>query len=272
MNKTYFFTNGTPRSGSTLIQNILAQNPKFHATETSGLLDTLFSIRNTWDKHIEHQAAPNPDRLQNVLKGIMKGYFDDIEQNTIFVKSRGIVAYIEFLENILEQKIKILVPVRPVIDILTSFEKLYRETVKTRQPPGEAENYFQFQTVEGRCEYWLRPDQVVGLSLSRIEDSIRRGFRDRLHFIDFNRLTNNPKRTMLEVYNFLGEEWFEHNFDHVEQVTHENDNTHGFIGLHTIRNKVEPVKSRALEILGKDIVQKFQKGTSSEGTLKGAAL
>jgi len=35
--KEIYFINGMPRSGSTLLCNILAQNPEFHVTPTSGL-------------------------------------------------------------------------------------------------------------------------------------------------------------------------------------------------------------------------------------------
>lgn len=259
MNKTLYFTAGMPRSGSTLIQNILFQNPRFHATETSGFLDVLFSIRNQWDKHTEHKASPCKHRLKNVLKAILNAYYEDVERPVIFIKSRGFLAYIEMMEEILEQKVKILVPIRPIPEILASFEKLHRETSKVRQPPGEANNYFQFQTVQGRVDYWMRLDQVVGLSLNRLQDTILRGFQDRLHYVDFNKLTNNPKRAMMEIYEFLGEEWYEHNFNHVEQVTYEDDEVHGYVNLHKIQNKVVPVRNCAMQILGKEVVESLMK-------------
>ena len=37
MSKTVHFVSGLPRAGSTLLMNLLAQNPKVHATATSGL-------------------------------------------------------------------------------------------------------------------------------------------------------------------------------------------------------------------------------------------
>ena len=55
---------------------------------------------------------------------------------------------------------------------------------------------------------------------------------------------------MREVYDFLGEEYYEHDFDNVEQVTQENDDMHGVKDLHKIRPKVEPVKSYWKEVLG----------------------
>ncbi len=262
MNKTVHFVSGLPRSGSTLLCNILLQNPRFHATHTSGCLDVLFSLRNQWQNLIEHKAHPCPEKLMNVSRAAFNAYYSDIDRPIVFDKSRGWLAYIEFIENILNTKVKILVPVRPVTDILASFESLYRETSKVRQPPGEAQNYFQFQTVKGRCDYWLRSDQVVGLSLDRLQEAIRRGFKDRLHFVYFNSLTSHPKTTLKEIYNFLDEQYYEHDFDHVEQITSEDDEVHGFVNLHKIRNKVESVKSRAEELLGKNVIEYIRKQVS----------
>ncbi len=259
MEKNIVMVSGFPRSLSTLLQNICAQNPKFHATPTSGCLDVLFGIRNAWSNLIEHKASPCPQKLKSVLKAALYAYYDDVDKPVIFEKSRGWISYISFVEGIIDKKIKILVPIRPVPDILASFEMLYRETAKVRQPPGEAQNYFQFQTIQGRCEFWMRPEQPVGLALNRLDDAIKQGFRDRLHFVEANRLASNPKQKMQEIYDFLGEPYFDHNFDHVEQVTQEDDEIYGFVNLHKIRNKVTPIKSRAEEILGEDTFKFFSK-------------
>ena len=70
--KKIFFISGLPRSGSTLLCNILAQNPAFFVTKaTSGCIEILFSIRNQWDRITEHQAEGiNREQLRSVLKEI----------------------------------------------------------------------------------------------------------------------------------------------------------------------------------------------------------
>jgi sulfotransferase len=255
----FYFVSGLPRSGSTLLCNILAQNPKFHTTHTSGCLDILFGTRNAWDKLIEHQAHPDKNALLRVQKAIIEAYYADVEKPVVIDKSRGWTAYVEFIEEVLSRPIKILVPVRPIADVLASMEKLHRETSKVKQPPGEAENYFQMQTVAGRCEYWCDGRNVVGLAANRIKDCVQRGYRDRLHFVDFNKLTTRPEDTLSDIYAFLDEEPFKHNFNNVEQVTHEDDSLHGYVGLHTIKSKVEWVPSQAIKILGKDLANNYSK-------------
>jgi sulfotransferase len=260
--KTFYFVSGMARSGSTLLQNILAQNPRFHCTHTSGCLDVLFGVRNSWSQLVEHQAHPDDAALLRVQKAILEAYYADVEKPVIFDKSRGWGAYAEMTETILGTRMKILVPIRNMPDVMASMEKLHRETSKTRQPPGEMnpnnpDQYFQMQTVAGRCEFWASGNQVVGIAYNRIKDAIRRGFRDRMHFVEFEKLTSEPQKTMEGIYAFLGEERFQHDFEKVEQKTTENDEVHGYTGLHTIHPKVTHKPSHAVEILGKDLAGKL---------------
>ena len=74
--KNFYFISGLPRSGSTLLCNILAQNENlFVSKATSGCHDVLFGVRNQWDKLIEHQAeGVDYDQLKRVLSGILHNY------------------------------------------------------------------------------------------------------------------------------------------------------------------------------------------------------
>jgi len=248
--KTYHFISGLPRSGSTLLANILAQNPRFHTTATSGIADIMLMVRNQWDKLLEFQAHPNDDAKKRVLKGVFQAYFEDVEKPVVFDKSRAWVAFLELLEYSIGYKPKILVPVRDVRDILASFEKLWRKNASTRQIPQEAANYVDFQTVEGRCAVWMRGNEPVGIAYNRIKDAVVRGYTSQLYFVEFERLTRNPEDVMKEIYAFLGETYFKHDFNKVDQVTVENDTVYGIEGLHDIRNKVEPIEPQWSTILG----------------------
>ena len=213
----------------------------------------MFSVRNQWDKLIEFRAMPkeqSDEAKRRVLRGILDSYFADVERPVVFDKSRGWLAHIEMAEWVLGRKVKILVPVRDVRDILASFELLWRNASKKTQIAGEEKNYVQFQTIEGRLDFWARGDQPVGLAYNRVKDALIRGYGDRLHFVKFEQLTSNPRHTMREVYRFLGEDWHEHDFDNVEQVTIEDDRVHGFDNLHKIRRKIEPVPPRYPVVLG----------------------
>ena len=257
MEKKIYFVAGLPRSGSTLLCNILNQNPRFHATATSGILDIILAIRNQWENVNQLRAAPNKEGKDAVVKGIIHNYFSIVDKPVVFDKSRGWPAYLELAEHILNHPARVLVPVRSIVDVLASFEKLYRKNAHHWQFPQERTHTAKFQTVEGRAKIFMHEEQPVGSAYNKIHDAIQRGFKDRMLFIEFDILTRYPHETMKNIYNFLGEEHFVHNFNHVEQTTDENDDIHGIPGLHIIRNKVEPVPSDAKQILGEETFKKF---------------
>lgn len=109
------------------------------------------------------------------------------------------------------------------------------------------------ETRAGRLAFWSDGAQLVGGSYNRIKDCVARGHKKHLHFVNFDKLTNTPKEALQGLYNFLGEPYFEgHDFENVAQSTHEKDEAHGFVDLHTIRSAVRPVKKDFLKILEED--------------------
>jgi len=261
MKRTIHFVAGMPRSGSTLLCNLLAQNPRFHATSTSGILDVMLLVRNQWDKMVEFQATKNEPGKLRALRGILDAYHDDPKnlKPVVFDKSRAWLGYIELAEAVLERKAKALVCVRDVRDVLASFERLTRMNAATRQMPQEQDNFFKWQTVEGRCETWASGNQPVGIAYNRIKDALARGYRDRMYFIAFDKLTAAPRETMRKIYEFLEEEEYAHDFDHVEQVTWEDDDMHGIPGLHIIRPKIEPMEPQWPKYLPQPVADLYAK-------------
>lgn len=254
--RKFYFCGGLPRAGSTLIQNILNQNPLFHATQTSGCMDVMFGVRNQWKNLIEHQATPNDEALQRVLQGILYNYYANVEKPIIVDKCRGWISLIEMAEYALGHKVKIIVPVRDMRDVISSFELLWRKQANKGQMNGEAQNYIDFQSVEGRAAFFTRKDQPIGLAYTRIVDAFNRGFGDRMCLVPFEELTMSPDNTMKSIYEFLGEDYYKHDFNNVEQVTKEDDFCYGFADLHTIRPKVEVITPRYPTVLG-DVAKRY---------------
>lgn len=256
--RNFYCISGLPRSGSTLFCNILAQNPLFHATHTSGCLDVLFLIRNQWHKIVEHISHPNDEALLNVLKAMLASYYQHIDKEVIIDKNRSWVQYIPFLENIIGKKAKILALVRPIPDILASIERIHQKTTAIRQPPGEAEHFLQMQTLAGRCEVWMNMNSFLGLAYARLANALNSEYADRIHLVEFEKLTNDPESTMKEVYKFLEEKPFDHNFNHVDRVTWENDAAYEYVDLHEVRKKVEPIPSYARRVLGDELYFRYK--------------
>jgi len=253
LKRTIHFIAGLPRSGSTLLCNLLAQNTRIQTTSTSGIINIVNLVNDEW-KNIFGTAvhpASAADR-KRVIEGIMQDYFDEPgdQHPIVFDKSRGWLGQLWLAELALGRKAKVLVCVRDIRDVLASFEQLWRRNAGTWGQPQEQGHYLDWQTVEGRCDVLMRQDQVVGGAYQRIKTALARGARDRMHFVEFEKMTSNPRETTRGIYEFLGEPLFDHNFDNVEQVTWEDDYMHGIPGLHKIRQKIEPVKPNWPRLLG----------------------
>ena len=244
--KRVYFLAGLPRSGSTLLANILAQNQAFHVTPTSGICDMLVQVRNSWDRNDAFQAMDRAtsERVKgNVLKAMLQTYFGEVKQTVCIDKNRYWAEFLEMAAELVggRDRVKVLMTVRDMRDVVASLEKLYRKTSALGQLPQEANMALKFKTALGRMEVFIDDAQPVGRAYNAIRDAVTRGWRDRMHFIDFEDLTRHPRQTLEGIYRFLGEEPHAHDFERVEQVTIEDDFVYGFKDLHVIRAKVEPM-------------------------------
>lgn len=245
--KRIFFLAGLPRSGSTLLANILAQNPEIFVTPTSGIVDMLVQVRNSWDRNDAFQAA---DRKQSeetklrVLRAMLQAYFADAEQAVCIDKNRYWSEFLEMGSALVggRNNVRVIVTVRDLRDVLASFEQLYRKTSALGQIHQEANLALKFKTSLGRVETFIDDAQPVGRAYNAIRDAVTRGWKDCMHFVDYDDLTKHPKETLAGIYQFLGEEPCEHNFEKVEQVTFEDDFVYGFKDLHQIRPEVRHQK------------------------------
>lgn len=236
---------GLPRSGSTLLMNILGQNPRFYVTPSSGISDILVRVRNDWDQNKGFCAMGRRQSetiKRNVLKGILQSYFQHTDKTVCFDKARIWPEYLEMAAAILggREKVKVIVTVRDLRDVLASFEQAFRRTSALSAIPLEREDHLKAKTALGRMAYFLDNSQNVGYAYNAIRDAVTRGWQDCMHFVEYDQLTKNPKDALEGIYAFLGEAGFAHDFENVEQVTFEDDFFYGYKDLHIIRQQVRP--------------------------------
>lgn len=242
--KLYFVT-GLPRSGSTLLMNVLGQNPEFHVTGTNDLIDLMVTIRNRWTQTAGFQAQgldKIQPRVENAIEGMLYGFYKEelAAGKIVFDKSRGWMAWIELLEKVLGHEVRMVCTIRDVRAIIASFEKVYRKPgAAMMRPTQNLQGFVTSQTTEGRAAQWLAPDATVGMSVNRLRDVFTRGMQSRLILFPYSYFTEHPKTALEGLHEGLGLDPFEYDFDNVKQITREDDYVHGF-DLHTTRPKIEP--------------------------------
>jgi sulfotransferase len=253
-----FYNSSMPRSGSTLLQNILAQNPEVHSTPTDGFLELIYGARVNFTNNAEFKAQDSEQMLaawQGFCREGLKGYAAGLsDKPNTCIKSRGIGEQFSWFSSFLGEDPKILCMVRDAKSILSSMEKLYRADPNSAHQihnPSEMRGL----TTEGRVQQWLS-GPPVGLALQRFQDMARQGTETKCLFIRYEDLVENPGREMDQVYDYLGLERFSHNFQNVEQVTQEDDAVFGMApGLHDISKVVKAPTPDHNEILGEELCQ-----------------
>lgn len=243
-----------PRAGSTLLQNLLHQNPDIYSTPTDGVLELLYAARGNFTDSLEFKAQ-DAKQMEAAFKQFCKegmfGFYNQLtNRKYILSKSRGWGIHYDFLNNIVP-KPKIICIVRDLRDVFASMEKNFRkDQLRGNSMLNWAEG--KGTTTPKRVDIWAA-GAPVGLAIERLGEIIRQGIDSRMLFIRYEDLCMHPQSQMVKIYDFLGIEMYEHDFDNIEQFTKEDDEVYGAFGDHTIRHRLEMKPSDARNILGKDV-------------------
>lgn len=251
-----FFQSSLPRSGSTLLQNIMGQNPEFYVTPTSGVLELVYAARKNYSDSPEFKAQ-DPELMRNAFLNFCKfgieGYYNALTDKPYIIdKSRGWGIHYGFLNSFYPDP-KIVVMIRDPKDILASLERKFRENPERDSGMIDHSN-MQGTTTEKRIDQWVS-SPPFGLAMERLYQMIKEGIDSKVHFVKYENLTLKPERELSRIYEFLGVEPFNHDFNNIEQVTEEDDSVYGIYGDHKIQNKLSFKPSKADEILGTNVTQ-----------------
>lgn len=251
-----FFQSSLPRAGSTLLQNILGQNPNFYVTPTSGVLELLFAARGNYTNDNAFKAQDSELMKKgwlNFCRHGLNGFFSGITNKKYVVdKSRGWGIHYNFLNSFYPNP-KIVCMVRDLRCIYTSMEKNFR---KHPEKDSGIVNWAEMKgtTTPKRIDLWSQ-SPPIGIALERLKQIIDEGIDKNILFIRFEDLTNNPQNELNKIYDFFNIEKYNHDFKNIKQITQEDDTVYGVFGDHTIRKEVKPVKESYNTILGKELSQ-----------------
>ena len=261
--KTYYFMAGLPRSGSTVLSAILNQNPRFYSGPSSPVLSTMYTVENHLANDELFNGYPKPEQAQLIISNIINQFYSDVEKPVVIDKNRAWTVRVPYIEGYIGQQAKIICPMRDIDEILTSMIMMIR-----RNPYQEGQsriNFIDEQLVklnislsdDNRCEYIAGPQGTLGQSLNAIQEGFKQGFSDRIHFVEYKDLVNRPEETLKSLYEFLGEEHYEHTFDGLENQNQERDlRTYGLADMHQVHSKLESTAPSPSEVLSETILNK----------------
>lgn len=238
-----FFLAGCPRSGSTLLWSLLAQNPaNCVGPKNNGLIEGVVREANDWTTREGFQAAgiaAMKPRIRGMLRGMFAGFYPELEDGrAVFDDSRGWLAQIPLLEEILERRVQTVVTVRDIKGVCASWESLFRANQLTR-PPRSDEQRVSGATTLQRCQQYLRADATTGMWCNWLKDAFETGLSDRLIIVPNAKLVANPIGVIALIHEALGLPVFECNPDEVVGESADGDvQTYG-LPVHTLRRHVD---------------------------------
>ena len=254
MIKKIFFNASLPRSGSTLLQNLMMQNPEIYSTPTSGVIEFLLNARTIYSSGDAFRAQ-DPEVMKKGFRSFCKsglyGFFDGItDRPYVMEKNRGWLGNYNFIEFFSQEQPKIICMVRDLRAIFASMEKNYRKNPDKDPQIVNAVELKNMTTASRIDHFSVSPP--IGPSVEWLSEVLHRGLDKNIHFVKFEDFTTNPEKEMKKIYDYLEISYFQHDFNNVQQLTHENDVIHGIFGDHQIHPEIKPIKNDFLEILGRE--------------------
>lgn len=214
------FLSGLPRTGSTLLTSILSQNPALHTSGNSALCQLMWDMQvSCWNTEQLHNR---PDVQDKLLTSIPKVFYQGVEENIIDkCRSWTLPANLELIDKYITKSPKIIVMLRPIVDIVRSF--IFVRTMNGWQNPEAG-------LLDEGSEPIMR--SLDGIKHAKSIDS------GQFLYLRYDDLVNNPQQVVDKVYDFCGWEKFDHQFDNIKNLTPERDDLLNLIGLHDIRPKL----------------------------------
>jgi sulfotransferase len=250
--KPIHFISGLPRAGSTLLAALLAQNPRFHAGMSGPVGGFFTSLLGQMSGANEFSIFLNETQKKAILKGVFENYYAAQGDKVAFDTNRLWCSKMPALAGLFPQA-RVIACVREVAWIVDSIESLIQRNA------FEMSKIFNFDsggTVYGRAEGVSRGDGMVGFALNALKEAYYGNYTRNLMLLRYETLTANPALAIKAVYDFIGEQPFEHDFGKVEFDADEFDKRLGTPGLHRVGRQVK--HERRQTILPPDIFRRYE--------------
>jgi sulfotransferase len=238
----HHFISGLPRSGSTLLSALLRQNPRIHADVSSPLARLYASLLLGMSGEVELGHHLTDGQRHRLLRGLFDGFYaDHRDKALVFDTSRQWCARTAGLRALFGE-VRIVCCVRSPAWVVDSLEQLVH-----RQPHRLSAlfGYAAEDTLSARVDGVTSLQGMVGSALDALRQAVHGHDRDTLLLLRYETLVSDPARALAEIYQFLGEPAFDHDFDHVHHDANVMDLRLQTPGLHTLRPRValEPRRS-----------------------------
>jgi len=217
--KTIHFCGGLPRSGSTILMNILQQNPRIFTTGTCALPDLISNhilIKSRYRESFQAMSTEQADRaMYGLVHGATQGWFSGLTDKPVVIsKNRGWSSIFHLYPNS-----KYIVMIRDLRDVVESFERVNEKTLALHAY-GDASVFTPAMHQHEKFKHYFdEPNSLsvpIQTEVPRLMEVFKRT-KNKVMFLRYEDFTVDPGQMLAKLYNFLDEKPFRHDLDNIEQ-------------------------------------------------------
>jgi hypothetical protein len=259
---------GLPRSGNTLISSILNQNPDIIVTPYSFMIESFYIFNEKFRYYEASKINHSYDFLiDNFLSNMLQVFYEPLQCKYVIDRCPdwGTKYNLNMLKKFVSEDVKLLCPVRNILEILASFIAKIHE--------NEYNNYIDMQLIDdqipiyrtmddARCDQLMKPGGHIDSALHTLSQSKLPENKNNFHLIEYDNLIKNPKKEIKKIYEFLQIKYYDgHYYDNIKQYTflgsRYNDSFLG-LNLHEINGSIKKTAKPYQKILSKYIIEKYK--------------
>jgi sulfotransferase len=218
MNQLHF-CGGLPRAGSTVLMNILQQNPKIFTTSTCalyGLLHEHMLIKSRYREQFQAMSVEQADKaMYGAIHGAAKGWFEGLTDKPFVISKNRAWSNLFHLFP----KSKYICMVRDLRDVVESFERVGEKTLALHSFDDNMNMTTAMYEVE-KYKYYFQESNSVSISIQTEIPRLMEVFKkqtNKVFFLRYEDFTMEPIYMLKQLYNFLEQDWFEHDLNNIQQ-------------------------------------------------------
>ena len=191
---------------------------------------------------------------ESLLRGVFDPFHGGLPQgHASFDTNRMWCAKLPLIAKLFPRA-RVICCVRDVANVVNSVERLVQ--TNALQPSG----IFGFEpggTVYSRAEGLSGGNGMVGFAWNALRQAFYGPHSDRLLLVTYDTLTRDTTRALSEIYRFIEQEPFNHDYKNIAFDADEFDRRLGTPGLHSVGREIRP-RSEGKSLLPPDLLRKYE--------------
>lgn len=264
MQKTYHFMAGMPRSGSTVLAALLNQHPEIYASPQNDLLEILYQIHSNMFDYESYKAGLSLGSYENVLESIADNFYAHIKKPVVIDKNKGWGTPYNWnnLSGYLNPGGKVILTLRPILEVLASFAKAIEKTEKATGYVASINQdlwvtYYRSKE-DAQIENLMKVNGEIDRAIFSIANLLK-NHRDKVLVVWFEDLIQKPQLTMDRISDFLKISKQPYDFNQIKEVDKHNDMAaYGLMDLHSVNSRLELPDTKPEDYLSDYVIQKYK--------------